>query len=98
MSETWKRRDRFEIIMRILGLAKEGIHKTKLMFKANLQYKSLQRYLKLLEARGLLKRHRSQNSPLIIFQTTSKGLQVLNHYSAIKDLLTSKTTQNNSEE
>ncbi len=48
------RRSRLDIIINILEVAKEGVHKTGIVYKANLNFKLADRYLDLLQKYGLI--------------------------------------------
>ncbi len=48
------RRSRLDIIIDILEVAKEGTHKTSIVYKTNLNFKLAEGYLDLLQKRGLM--------------------------------------------
>jgi len=80
-----KRRDRLYIISEILSIAKDGALKTQIMYKANLSFAQLNEYLSLLLEMKFLE-------PIVlnektIYKTTPKGLEYLQSYSEISDLL-----------
>lgn len=66
-----KRRSRFDIFAEILQIAIHGEKKTVIMYKANLSYKCLGFYLRLLiESQMLRKSGHTRGS---LYKTTSKG-------------------------
>jgi predicted transcriptional regulator len=77
-----KRRTRFEIMVDILSVSRKGALKTQIVYKANLNYNRVDRYLAYLERNGLLENRDS------IYATTKKGEEFLHDYSNIKTLLT----------
>ncbi len=48
------RRGRIDIIIDILETAKEGVNKTRIVYKANLNFKLADKYLALLQKHGLM--------------------------------------------
>ena len=80
-----KRRDRLYILAEILDIAKEGSLKTQIMYRANLSFTQLNEYLNLLvdmKLVGLM-----DNKEKNVYKTTSKGLQYLQNYREIIELL-----------
>ena len=76
-------RTRFDIMAEILSLCKQPQSKTKVMYKTNLSWKLLQKYLARLQSRGFLIVHHSP----IKYVTTQKGLDFLEHWRELKELL-----------
>ena len=70
-----KRRDRLVIIAEIIGLAKKGISKTHIMFKANLSFSQLNLYLDLLSNTSLLEKISINGK--VVYKATGKGLEFL---------------------
>jgi len=66
-----RRRARHDIIMDILKIAKNGIAKTNIMYKAKLSYTQLEQYLKALEKAGFIQEKSGS------WTTTEKGLHVI---------------------
>jgi predicted transcriptional regulator len=80
-----KRRDRLYILAEILDIAKEGSLKTQIMYRANLSFTQLNEYLNLLLSMklvGLL-----EDKEKTVYKTTNKGLQYLQNYKEIIELL-----------
>ncbi|MEM2281312.1 MAG: winged helix-turn-helix domain-containing protein [Candidatus Bathyarchaeia archaeon] len=80
-----KRRDKLFIIAGILDIAKEGVLKTQIMYKASLSFAQLNDYLKLMEKANLIDR-RVENGKEI-YKITQKGLEFLRHYQELIRLL-----------
>jgi len=66
-----RRRTRYDIIMDVLKIAKNGIAKTNIMYKAKLSYTQLEQYLEALEKAGFIKEESGS------WTTTEKGLHVI---------------------
>jgi predicted transcriptional regulator len=77
-----KRRTKFEIMVDILSVSRHGALKTQIVYRANLNYNRVDRYLKFLERNGLLEPAGSG------YTTTKKGEEFLREYSSMKVLLT----------
>ena len=75
-----KRRSELDIVHDILKVSRRGARKTSIMYKANLSFTQLERYLKLLEERGLIR-----NSDA--YYTTEKGRRFLESYGEMKKML-----------
>jgi len=83
-----KNRNRTEIIRQIIEITNDydldkGITRTKLMHKAYLSSAQLKEYLALLTAHRLL----THNSAVRRFRVTEKGLQFLEIYYKLSDML-----------
>ncbi len=82
-------RDRAEIIRQILEVANgvEGITKSKIMYRAFLNYKQLDEYLRVLIENDLA----SYDSITHTYRTTEKGMKLLQFYNQLDDMM--KTSQ-----
>jgi len=78
-------RTRVEILATILKVAGGGNLKTHIMYKANLSYRQLERYLNFLETNGLLAR--ILDNETLTFQVTEKGKEFLTDYARISTYL-----------
>jgi predicted transcriptional regulator len=77
METELRRRDRHDIILDILKIARGGRRKTHIMYKAKLSYCQLKAYLELLNDRGLLESNDG------FYCTTRKGLDFIKTYEEI---------------
>jgi predicted transcriptional regulator len=71
-----KYRDRLEIIADILKTASDGARKTQIMYRGNLSYKLLMRYLREVIGSGLVCAAEKAN----IYELTEKGKMFLKNY------------------
>jgi predicted transcriptional regulator len=67
-----KRRDKIIIMAEIINLAKKGISKTHIMFKANLSFSQLNQYLEFLTNANLLEKITINGKT--IYRATPKGI------------------------
>ena len=77
------RRSRFEIMGEILSLATDGARKTEILYRANLNFNVINRYLNLLIQEGLISLTADSARKL---KTTEKGLGFLKAYKNLKRL------------
>ncbi len=80
-----KRRDRLVIMAEIIGIAKKGISKTHIMFKANLSFSQLNQYLEFLSNSALLRKTTFNGKE--VYRATEKGLEFLEKQQEAIDLL-----------
>jgi len=76
-----RNRSRFEISADILEAARAGARKTHIMYRANLSFNMLCRYLDLLTTNGLLNPDTSMDE---LYRTTEQGLIYLTAFDAYK--------------
>lgn len=76
-----ERRGRVEIMVDILSVAIGGARKTEIVYKANLNFARLERYIPFLEERGLMANSGS------VYKTTKKGEEFLSGYEKMAELL-----------
>jgi predicted transcriptional regulator len=90
-----KRRDKLYIIAEILEIAKEGVLKTQIMYRANLSFTQLKDYLGLMLEINLLEKTRQTGKE--IYKATEKGMDFLQRYRQIAELLKNENnkTRNN---
>jgi len=81
-------RTRMEILASILKVASNGALKTHIMYKANLSHRQLERYLALLEERGLLAQGVDEDMGNRIYRITEKGFDFLREYSHVSGYFT----------
>jgi predicted transcriptional regulator len=80
------KRNREEIISQILNVCKNGAIKTKVVYQANLNFKTVEPYLDLLVKNNLLVVQHGQKK---MYETTEKGenlLEALNHVNEISGI------------
>ncbi|AFU58358.1 MAG: winged helix-turn-helix domain-containing protein [Nitrososphaera sp.] len=78
-----KYRSRTETIAQILGAAKGGTSKTKIMYKAYIGYEKLIDYLELLIDNGLI----YYDDKTKVYVTTHKGLLFIEKYIRMAELM-----------
>ncbi len=79
-----KRRNAMEITISILEEARNGINKTRLVYRTNLNFLLIQRYMDFLQQKGLLE---VIHNPHQSYKTTEKGNELLHEFAKIKELL-----------
>ncbi len=77
-----RKRSDIDIMANILGEARRGSRKTRIMYRCNLSHRQLEVYLKLLLGMGFLV-SRSDS-----FETTGKGRKFLDAYRTLQALMT----------
>jgi len=88
-----RRRDKLYIIAEILEIAKEGVLKTQIMYRANLSFTQLNEYLKFMEKMNLIDRKVENGKEF--YKATPKGLEFLQRYREITELLKTENNKNN---
>lgn len=88
-----KRRDKLYIIAEVLEIAKEGILKTQIMYRANLSFTQLNSYLRFMLKINLLKKLVRNNKEF--YKTTDKGLEFLQRYREITEMLKTENCTKN---
>ncbi len=81
------RRGRIEIIASILQAAKEGAIKTRLMYRSNLDFRGIDKYLNFLVSKKFLEK---KNSEKTIYKTSQRGLEFLETYGRLEESLYKK--------
>lgn len=80
-----RRRNNMEITADILRIAKNGAKKTRIVYRANLNFKILHEYLDELGEAGLIANDQEGNG---LIKTTERGMQYLEHYRKFNQFLT----------
>ncbi|HYB92754.1 MAG TPA: winged helix-turn-helix domain-containing protein [archaeon] len=80
-----KRRDKLYIIAEILEIAKDGVLKTQIMYRANLSFTQLNEYIRFMSKNELLNMVISNNKE--VYKASAKGLNFLQRYHEIMELL-----------
>jgi len=87
----WPRRERLEIMAEILEIASHGgATKTSIVYKANLNFTLVQRYLDHLESKGVLEQ--LDGGGVSVYKLTSKGRTVLHSVRSTLDMLLDRKT------
>jgi predicted transcriptional regulator len=68
------KRDKFAIMLNILNLARAPIKRTQILYRANINFYQLTRYLDLLIKVGMIE---EKDSPTRNYRTTEKGLEFI---------------------
>lgn len=89
---TSKRRDKLYIIAEILEIAKGGTLKTQVMYRANLSFTQLNDYLGFMLKIALLDKDAISNRE--VYRATAKGIDFLERYHEITELLKSEEETN----
>jgi len=80
-----KRRDKLYIISEILEIAKDGVLKTQIMYRANLSFTQLNDYLKFMLRINLIEKNVENGKE--VYKATEKGMDFLQRYREITELL-----------
>jgi predicted transcriptional regulator len=89
---TSKRRDKLYIVAEILEIAKGGTLKTQVMYRANLSFTQLNDYLEFMSKICLLEKIDVNDKD--IYRATEKGLDFLQRYREINELLRTEEENN----
>jgi predicted transcriptional regulator len=87
-----KRRDKLYIVAEILEIARDGSLKTQIMYRANLSFTQLNDYLRFMLKINLLERVLENDRE--IYRATGKGVDFLQRYREINELLKSEEETN----
>ena len=79
-----RRRDKAEIIASILNVCISGSNKTRIVYQANLNFRTINPYLNLLEQNGLIEITKNK---MVFYKTTEKGKEWINDYANINNIL-----------
>lgn len=83
-------RTRVEILAKILQVASNRTLKTHIMYKANLSHRQLEKYLALLQEKGLLEQIVSEDGRM--YRATPKGCEFLKDYERLNSHLIAVAT------
>lgn len=84
MIEVKRTRSNIEILANILRISIKGAKKSHIVYKANLNFMVVKRYLRLLNDSGLIIFPSDDNR---LFKTTKKGIEYLNQYENLTDYI-----------
>jgi len=85
MEQAFTKRGRLEIIREILTICHRPAKKTSVLYRCNLSYSQLQKYLEYLISRNLL--NNSKNDGKTVYTITDKGKEFLEEYERLNNLL-----------
>ena len=80
-----EKRSRDVIISKILDICTEGAHKTKIVYQANLNFRTVNPYLELLTKNGLI--NAKTDCKLVVYETTARGLKLLDNFKQVQNEL-----------
>lgn len=78
------KRSKDMIISQILDICANGASKTRIVYQANLNFRTVNPYLELLTKNGIIE---ASEGPTIIYRTTQKGLKILKEFKNIQSEL-----------
>ena len=78
------KRNRNEIISEILNICIKGASKTRVVYQANLNFRTVDPYLKLLIKNDLIV---ASQGPHIIYETTEKGMNLMKTINQVHNTL-----------
>ena len=82
------RRSEVQILMDILNISLNGVKATHLMYRANLSYSTLRKYLFTALDKGLISNVRNSDGS-VVYRTTEKGKLLLGKLKEVNDALRS---------
>jgi predicted transcriptional regulator len=80
-----EKRSRDVIISKILDVCTGGANKTKIVYQANLNFRTVNPYLELLTSNGLI--NAKTDSKLVVYETTARGLKLLDNFKQVQNEL-----------
>ena len=80
-----RKRSEIEISADILRVARNGAKKSHIVYKANLNFKLIKKYLNRLEKAGLI--IMGSKGEGRVFKTTERGAEYLDHFNGFKDYM-----------
>jgi len=78
------KRSKHVIVSQILDICKDGACKTKIVYQANLNFKTVDPYLDLLVKNNLLEAKQGKN---ILYETTDSGINLLHDFKQFNSQL-----------
>jgi predicted transcriptional regulator len=80
------RRGEVQILIDILGISLRGAKVTHLLYKANLSYSTLQKYLSAMSRQGLIVKVRNEDGS-VMYCATEKGRLILDRLKEVTSVL-----------
>ena len=81
-----RRRGEVQILIDILGISLKGVKVTRLMYKANLSYSTLRKYLSAMSKQGLIVKSYNEEGSAV-YRATEKGKLALDKLKEINYVL-----------
>lgn len=78
------KRSRHTIISQILDICDGGASKTRIVYQANLNFKTVNPYIELLTKNGLIE---TKSGRTVLYETTDKGLRLRENFKQINNEL-----------
>ena len=78
------KRSKHVIISQILDICKDGACKTKIVYQANLNFRTVNPYIDLLIKNNLIEVKQGKN---VVYETTDKGIHLLDDFKQINSQL-----------
>ena len=79
------RRGHMDIIADILRVTKEGVKKTKIIFRARINSEQSKKYLSLMVRKGLIEAEK--RGTYVLYRVSEKGSKFLREYHELKEFL-----------
>lgn len=84
MTETFIKRSRFEVIYQILSFCQNPRQKTHILYRCNLSYEQLKKYMEFLVTGNLLKKTENDRE---LYQATQHGEKFIGEYERLRRIL-----------
>ncbi len=78
------KRSRHIIISQILNICVKGASKTRIVYQANLNFRTVNPYIDMLTKNGLLN---IKQGPTVLYETTERGMELLENFKQIQNQL-----------
>ena len=76
------KRSRDIIMSNILKICIDGACKTKIVYQANLNFRTVRPYIELLTTKGMI--NAKTDSKFVVYETTARGLELLDNFKQIQ--------------
>jgi predicted transcriptional regulator len=83
------KRSRDTIISHILDICANGASKTRIVYQANLNFRTVLPYIELLTSNGMIGTNKENMQ--VRYKTTDRGLELLDNYRQVQDMLSPDT-------
>jgi predicted transcriptional regulator len=85
------RRSKYQIIPQILSICVGGACKTKIVYRANLNFRTVNPYIDLLTQKGFLRTNTGRN---VSYETTNSGIKLLEDFKHMNNKLSELECEN----